>query len=279
MRLLLIAALLFLLGGCSLLQKTVQKPTAQVAGVELRALGFEGARLVMLVDVTNPNGFSVPLSGFDYKLELMDTPVLSGNNRQKVNLKANAVTRIEVPVDLRFAQMYAALKESFKAAEVPYGIQAAVILDVPVLGDMRLNVAHKGALPVPQLPKIEVLSAGLKNLTFTTVELDLKLRLHNPNVFDVKLEKLNYKLKVEGKLWAGADQSKSATAKAGQSATIELPVKLRFQQIGSAFYRKMTDKNAKFDYTIEGDSLIKALHPLLGEVQIPLSEAGKLAVK
>ncbi|WP_029933788.1 LEA type 2 family protein [Thiomicrospira pelophila] len=277
MRLLpLLFGLLFFVTGCSVLQKNIQKPSAELAGVELSALDFESATLVMLVDVKNPNPVSVPLKGFDYALDVMKAPFLSGENHQKKMLNAQSTTRIQIPIKVPFAQVFDTVKNASGKNEVPFGLQATVILDLPILGATHLKLNHEGMLPIPRLPKLSVDRIEVKNISLVSVDLNIQLMLHNPNVFDVKLEQLNYELLVSGKPWLNSRQDKIVTAKAGQDVMINLPVSASFKDIGLSFYRQLVNQSDAFNYRIVGRSSIKALHPLLGEVDIPLDLNGRM---
>ena len=268
--------LLFLVSGCSLLQKKIEKPSAKVVAVELQSLDFEQATLVMLVDVTNPNPISVPLRGFDYGLEIMDSPFLSGANHDKKSLKAESVTRIAVPVTVPFVKMYDSVKSSLDQNEVPYALSATVMLDLPILGETPLALRHQGKLPIPKWPTLSVQSVSVQDMSLTAVEIGMVFNLTNPNVFDIQLAELDYRLMVDNQAWASSQQKQQVTAKAGQNAQLVIPVKVRFKDIGMAFYRQLTSGGQPLDYRVVGESSIKALHPLLGEVDVPLDVGGYL---
>src|SRR5690606_32984083 len=56
---------LCLVAGCSLFMRSIEKPKADVRAVSVSSAGFTGLTGELALDVTNPNGFGVPLSGID----------------------------------------------------------------------------------------------------------------------------------------------------------------------------------------------------------------------
>lgn len=265
--------LVLLLGGCSLLQKAVKMPTASIEKVELKKLSLSTADLEMIIDVTNPNKFSVPIAGFEYKLIIADEVIISGVSDKKQNLPKNGSSKISVPLSVEFAKVFASAVELAKSAEIEYRIEAKVSFDMPVIAPIKIS--HKGKIVVPKLPKLEIVSFKLKNLTLTGVELDIKIRIENLNTFALVFEKLGYMIKVADQVWvkSSLDNQKSIAPKG--SDTISLVSKMSFLDIGTSFYKKIGSKEA-LKASFDGEFEMRPDHPLLEKLKIPLAKKDDL---
>lgn len=255
------------------MQKAVKMPTASIEKVELKKLSLSTADLEMIIDVTNPNKFSVPIAGFEYKLIIADEVIISGVSDKKQNLPKNGSSKISVPLSVEFAKVFASAVELAKSAEIEYRIEAKVSFDMPVIAPIKIS--HKGKIVVPKLPKLEIVSFKLKNLTLTGVELDIKIRIENLNTFALVFEKLGYMIKVADQVWvkSSLDNQKSIAPKG--SDTISLVSKMSFLDIGTSFYKKIGSKEA-LKASFDGEFEMRPDHPLLEKLKIPLAKKDDL---
>ena len=241
---LLTALSLNLLAGCATLQDSlnIEKPSAAISGLSIQSLGLEQANLLVALDITNPNGFSIPASGLELTLSVEDhalTTVSPANNG--LTLKANGVTTTQLPISLNYSDLYNAIKAVADQDEVTCQVDAALLFTLPVLGDMRLPASYSTRIPVPKRPKISLTSASISSLSWRGVELQLTVDVENPNGFGVDLNGLNYQVTAANSALASGSVQPAKLAKNSQQQLI-IPLSLSFADMGKSLMSLLTSK-------------------------------------
>ena len=117
----------------------------------------------------------------------------------------------------------------------------------------------------------------MNKVTFSSADLELKLKVDNPNTFNFLLNQLNYDFAVNGKTWAkGITQNQMQIAEKGES-TISIPVSLNFMQMGRTIYGIVTG-NETLNYQLKGDLDLNSSLPLLGQVKLPIDRTGEVKI-
>ena len=132
------------LAGCSLFMHSMEKPSAQVRDVSLSAAGFTGVRGELLVDVTNPNGFGVPLSGIDWQLSIGGARAVTGTAELSQTIPAKGVAPIRTALTID-ARDVAAVASALGAGARDYQVNVKLHFSTPV-GQIDVAVAHSGTL-------------------------------------------------------------------------------------------------------------------------------------
>ena len=138
--------------GCSNL--AVQKPTASVKSMSVRGVDAEGFVLDFLVDVSNPNGFALPVAAADYELGMGGVRVLDGEAKPEASIPANGSRAVTVPVSIAFDQLLAAeaaIRDS--GGNVPYDLAGGLSFDTgaPLVGRVRVPLRHSGTIPLRRI--------------------------------------------------------------------------------------------------------------------------------
>ena len=128
-RLLVMAITLLVLSGCSLLLK---EPRVAFKDIGLTGLDKDGVTLELLLAVHNDNAFDLSLRGYRYDLHLMALPLASGNVREAMAFKHNAVTDVRLPVRFGYRELMELLKRRPDPDKIPYRLTADFELETPL---------------------------------------------------------------------------------------------------------------------------------------------------
>ena len=142
----------FLGGGCAALN--VQKPTAAVTGMAVRGVDADGFTLDFAVDVTNPNGFALPVSAADYQLGIGGVAVLDGEASPDRSIPARGTLGVTLPVTVGFENLLKAeqaIRDS--GGNVPYDLAGGLSFDTgsPLTGKVRVPLRYSGTLPLKRI--------------------------------------------------------------------------------------------------------------------------------
>ena len=138
------ALLLGGLAGCSLFMHSIEKPKASVRDVSISAAGLGGVSGQLQLDVTNPNGFGVPLAGVDWQLAIGGARAVTGTVQLSQTIPARGVAPVatSLTVDARDALAVAA---ALSGGARGYTVKARLHFSTPV-GQLDVDVEHSGTL-------------------------------------------------------------------------------------------------------------------------------------
>jgi LEA14-like dessication related protein len=136
-----------LLTGCSLFMRSIEKPTADVRGVSVSSAGFTGVSGELALDVMNPNGFGVPLSGIDWQLSIGGTRAVTGSVQLQQTIPAKGVAPVKT--SLTIAASDAIVVGSVLARGTRnYELTAKLHFSTSV-GQIDVDIVHSGELGQP----------------------------------------------------------------------------------------------------------------------------------
>lgn len=94
------------LAGCLGGLARMESPSVDVTGVKLLNANLNGANVLVQFQVDNPNDVALVLDGIGYRLRLNDQPLLDGRYDQRVDIAAGGRTPVELPVTIKFQDLY-----------------------------------------------------------------------------------------------------------------------------------------------------------------------------
>lgn len=141
---LVLAAACVSLSACSLFMHSIEKPKAEVRDVSVSSAGMTGVSGQLRLDVMNPNGFGVPLSGIDWQLSIGGTRAVTGRAELQQTIPAKGVAPIttSLTIDARDA---IAVASSLAGGAREYQITAKLHFSTQI-GQLDVDVQHTGTL-------------------------------------------------------------------------------------------------------------------------------------
>src|SRR5205823_6074864 len=130
MRLVVLASLVTL-GGCSLFMHSIERPSAKVRDVHVSAAGLTGLQGEIAVDVSNPNGFGVPISGIDWQLMIGGQRAATGNVHLSKTIPAHGVAPVETTLSISAADAVA-VATTIATGSRDYELRAQLHFSTPV---------------------------------------------------------------------------------------------------------------------------------------------------
>ena len=267
------------LAGCATLMEAARAstPDLSVRSMRLAGLSFEGVDLVFDIGIDNPNPLPVTLGGFDYDLLIEGDSFVKGSQEETSRIAAAGQSVVQLPLSLDFGDLRHAFSSLKDQDSTAYELVCELALDVPVLGMRRLPLRHSGRLPVLKPPRVEMGDLRLSKLNLTGADLELQLRLDNPNPFGLALDRLDYQLAVSGRSWASGATEEPVHLAAKGAQTVTIPVSLDFLRMGMTVYRALSGTEA-LDYHLTGQLDLGTDLPLLPRAALPVDLAGSLNV-
>lgn len=117
-----------LLGGCALF---FRNPVVEIVEVRLVSLGFTSGTAEVVLELENPNFFSLEVREFDYLLEVENgdggwARLARGDTREITKLPRRSTERVALEVPFDYEALSTALQSWWSTGEVSYRIEGAV---------------------------------------------------------------------------------------------------------------------------------------------------------
>lgn len=256
-------------------KSSVEKPQVSFAGAKINGLSFDAVDLLFDVKIANANPVGITLAGFDYNFLINDNQFLQGDQEKQVNIPANGENTFQIPLSLNFTEVYNSVSTLRDRDSTEYKIDCGVSFDLPVLGRRRVPVSQAGTLPLLQLPKIGVKSLTLDNMSFSGADLNLKIRLTNPNAISFVLKNLDYQFDVNDRQWIDGSATRSMNLAAKGESILDIPISLNFMQMGQSVLQLLRGSEP-LNYQFQGRLDLSSSLPLLGDVSLPFDRMGEV---
>ncbi len=128
-------------------------PIPEMPGVTLRSLDVEqltltGAKLLLQLEVDNPNNFSVLLDRLNYNLKLNGYDVGGGLVKKGVNIQQDGQGTVSLPLSLDFAQAGMGLYKALLGKGVQYDLSGSMDASSshPMLEHFRIPLDKQGSV-------------------------------------------------------------------------------------------------------------------------------------
>ena len=181
---------------CAHLSKIFRDPVVSLDSVNLTTISIHGADLLCKIRVKNPNPIDIPFPQIDWKFFINTNEFIKGTIQNNNSLKANRSTVVDVPLSLKYVEVFNSVKSLVGSKEAGYRVELAARFNLPIIGSKVWNFAHEGVFPVLQLPKLSRPSFKVDKLDFTKAELVFSIDVENPNQFPLPMPKMEYDYKV-----------------------------------------------------------------------------------
>ncbi len=100
-----------------------QEPSVQLRRVSLHPRSLTEIRLVLELDVQNPNRFDLTIQSFQYRLFLNEREIGSGHLEKEVRIPPDSTVRVQAPVVAGFKNWNESLRAVIAYKDIPYRIE------------------------------------------------------------------------------------------------------------------------------------------------------------
>jgi LEA14-like dessication related protein len=114
----------------------------------------------------------------------------------------------------------------------------------------------------------------LERLTLNGAEMKLGIKMNNPNVFSMLLDKMQYDFKLNDLSIVSGNADKGMQIKEKGDSIIEIPITVDFLKAGMTVYQ-IINGNKNINYQIGGNLDLTTSLPLLGKVNLPFDLSGR----
>lgn len=261
----LFSAAVLALGGCAALQEVVKEPSVSVQDMQVKAVSLSDMKLDFVLGVKNPNPVGISLSGMRYNLDVEGKSLLSGDNREKMKVGANGTSSVHLPLTLKYQDVFGGLDALLKQDKVRYALNGD--LD---FGLFRLPYSKEGVIDLPSMPQVKVEGVEVKGMTLSGLDIGLALQVTNSNAFPIKLDGIDYGLKLANTQVASGKSLGAVSIAPGQTGTMNVGLSLAYSKLGDVIDALRND--SRIPVALDGRMKIP------GADSVPLSWQGNVGI-
>jgi len=144
-----VVGLLALLPGCALFFRA---PEVRIVDLRVVEVGLRSGTAEVILEVDNPNRYSLEILGFDYLLEVGSSGqdprwdiLAQGVREESLRLPARSEERIVIQLPFRYSALGTAVGAWLRGGEVPYRVEGILRAKGPV-GERNLPFQARGSL-------------------------------------------------------------------------------------------------------------------------------------
>jgi len=272
--LLLISIVLIFQFQCRYLLNPFETPKLALKKIEFQDISFTGMNLNIILLVDNPNSIGLTINEFRYKLMIEDVLVLDGHQDNKTKILGKRVSEINIPARVDFDGLSDSILNIYQKESLEYELNGYLKIASPI-GGLRFNFEdydfHKGKIPIPKVPKINVRELRIKEFSLTTVELELVFDLKNTNKFSFKLRELRYKFSLNQFTLSKARVQSDNELAPGEELEFKIPIKLKMMNLGKGILNILRQRRIKYklylNLIVDSDR---------GDIKLPLKVNGDI---
>lgn len=231
-QILILIFVLFSFSSCATLGNIVQEPEVIFEKAEITNINFQGISFEFSFIVDNPNPIGIDMEGYAYNLQIEGNSFIKGSTSEGFHIGSNSKSVVKLPVTLDYKDLYNLFSDVEGKDDIDYKITNIFTFKIPVMGNISFAVEHEGTFPALKIPVMVIESLNLKKLGIFKSELELVIRLKNPNNFSLSLDSLDYNFTVNNKSWGGGITSTSTDFKEKGENRITIPFVIKPADIG-----------------------------------------------
>ncbi len=270
------AAALLVAAGCNTLELAgVHPPDVSLASTRIRSLSPAGVDLALGFAVANRNSVGVSFDRFDVRLSVAGEQLATGDQRRGLTIGPRQTSRVEVPLSVAWSDLTRVYRALRGGGPAGYQVDAGFWFQLPVLGDVRVPVTHRGDFPVLRLPELSLAGIDVERLTPSGADLGLRLQLANPNDFPVDVGSLSYSLDLAGGRVASSRGARQLRVDRGGTGTWTVPVSVDFLAAGRALYQALA-AGGQVPYRLDGELEMSSSQEWIDATRVPFSGAGSV---
>jgi LEA14-like dessication related protein len=150
-RIMKLLALIVSIAGCAGIGAIFKEPEIQLERAIVRGIGITGGNLDLIVNVDNPNNFTLYGTRLQVGLDVEGSHLGDITYDDDFSVTENGTTTITLPLTFGWAGVGSAVRTALSYADLPYEMKGQLELQTP-LGRKTVPFTHEGRVPLIRSP-------------------------------------------------------------------------------------------------------------------------------
>lgn len=216
---------------CQTLSAVLQDPVVTLQSAELVNITPDGARLLCIVKVDNPNAMDMSYPDITWDLFIGDNLFTSGEIKGNGRIRSRRSVTIDVPIQINNAEILNSFNSLAGRLRIDYKAALAVKFSTPVLGEKVINLEHKGEHPLPQKPRLGLPSMRIESIDATNAVIAFTFNVENPNPFELPTPIVSYDYQVNRTSFLSGKVDNVRPIAASATVPVDLRLQVNFADL------------------------------------------------
>lgn len=243
------------------------KPELEYRGINFEEQSFTGMNVAFRFELVSRDKRTAILKECPYSVELEGYDPVKGSVTPGGQLGEGAKIAVETTVAVPWPADPAEVQAFLGRKTIPYKFLQECKLDA---GGSEVTVAasDSGSIPLPRLPELTVSGANAERFGRSDIRLNFEISFVNENPFDVRVDKIVYKITVEGKVLSEGSLPVVESIPPSNEASYDISTGTLSGEASREILRLVSQPT--LNYHLEGKVF-------MGEFEIPVDAAGTIS--
>lgn len=256
--------------GCAtlwdLLGKYVKAPVLDVQKMEITGMTLTSIAVRFHTLITNPNPLGFRLDGLDYLLRVAGGQLAQGRAPQGITLRPQGRAATDLDVEFDLGKTASAILELITKKKADYELSATGRF-LSRQGGISVPFSHKGVMPMPVLPRVQIRSFEPTSVSASGVGFALTTEVNNDNGFEIPVDGFRFDLKLDGRNVLENKGARGLRVPAKQTGRIPLEFRLGLPELGLSLAEIAQGKRMGWELQTQLQS---------GKLVVPFTNKGNL---
>src|SRR5690606_29772426 len=225
-------------------------PGIQVTSVLINEISNDHVKMDTRIVLDNPLLININTRKIHYQVFMDSVQVLENVYNEPLIIKSGDTSVVELPVVIDTEALDSIWKH-YKANNVDsaeYTIHAVMDVEVPIAGDREITMKFSRRLPVLMIPDLEIIDLDLNLLQIRKKGVDLILRVHNPNSFNIHIMESEINFYIDDYFLLKGTPDPDILLPSEESEKIALHANIRESNLLKTGWELLLQKDAPFSF-------------------------------
>ena len=175
------------------------KPAFEYRGIKFENQSFSGMNVIFRFELVSKDQRTAALKECPYTLQLEGSDPIKGTVTPGGQLGAGVKIGVDTTVAVPWPADKPAVQAFLEKKKISYRFFQNCKFDAEG-GEVVASASDSGSVPLPKLPELTVSGANAERFGRSDIRLNFELSFVNENQFNVRVDKIIYKITVEGKV-------------------------------------------------------------------------------
>ncbi len=273
-----VCMIVLLFSSCASLQSVLKEPEVSFSSFKISKINFDTVDLLFTYKIDNPNPIGITLPKFAYNLYVEDASFVSGTSADSISIAQQKSSMVDIPVTLSYEDLFKVITTLLNENEADYKIDTDFFLNIPVIGEKKINLSHSGKFPILKLPEISLNEIKATSLNPLSPAVELSINITNKNIFAISPDALNFQVLFNNAKMIESSQRNIASLAPGKSTTIKIPIQANPVTLGTELISAIIG-GKNMDVSFNGNFGFNTDYEGIGKTDIPFNLKKVLSVK
>ncbi len=205
---------------------------------KIKDFDLSGLSLVFYLNIENSSSRTYYLSSYDYGFLVNQKEFfrLQRSLERMIKIDPRKSKLLSFPIKITFAHLFRLVEGIEKENKAEGAWTGSMSFSDGKRERGRLSFEFSGEFPILKTPEVEFISLQVRDLTIGGADIVFEASFSNPNVFDLTVDRINYKYYLRDNLVGESTVSEKKHIQSKGEVAFSFPILMNFFEVGKEVY-------------------------------------------